>query len=248
MGAMSEQDQEMEQLPPVVDANRVDQAIKKLEATTLWDMWKTKKNEKLLKAVYKTFLVASFSTITLAGFLSIVPAVEAQIGMIGHERTRMIQEYGPTMGAEFEAKNGRALVVVHEGFNESFGLIDPEENEAYSRYLRNLDAEASMMIEDGGVVVYVEDARQWTSQDSGYRTNVAYAVTYANTGTMDSYFVSGEQLIKLLENAGVTEVVIGGENRGEYEGACATEVYRFFFDRFDTSWCETCTFDPGVGR
>lgn len=148
-------------------------------------------------------------------------------------------KFDPTLGQPISCENGKALMVVHDGYNlevkESLN-DDPE----YLQYQRSLDAQRALYLSRGDCIVEVVTDY---SVSQGYvdlepKQNTMYLVTQANTPFTTPVFsdngVSYDQVglgvWQILRDLGVNELYVAGENRSLCAGGISIKAGRLGFD------------------
>lgn len=148
-------------------------------------------------------------------------------------------EFDPTMGETITTENGRALVVVHQGYGLEVLPAKYKNNEEYQEYLRRVEAEKQIYYDNGDPVVIVVTGLSLVKGDFTLKpkNNTLYYVTQENNGFGATSFMNdGVQYSQtrapgffdaqglgpwdVLKSIGVTEV----EMAGEFRGACPSQV------------------------
>lgn len=157
-------------------------------------------------------------------------------------------EFNPSLGAEVYAEDGRALVVVHQGFglqNDTFRGF--RNNDEYLEYLRELDSLRESYLIGGDVVVVVEERLEYDEHAHEPIENVTYLITQPNTGIPYGQVLEDgalqpqdvDSLFERLRDAGVTTVEIAGEFRYQ----CAAQVATLFEGAgFQVEYSECCLY------
>ncbi len=170
-------------------------------------------------------------------------------------------EFDPAMGEKISSRNGRALVVVHEGFGLDIFPQKYENNQEYQEYLRRVEAEKQLFYENGDPVVIVVTSLSLARGDVELESkpNTLYYVTQENNGFgVISFTADGKsygQAMKSgglsdwvpegmgpweeLKNAGVHDVVMAGE----FRGACLLQVAVGIKDfGIDVQWSDVAVY------
>lgn len=211
---------------------------------------KAKKISKIFNTVRTAIALAIFVPFTSLVTIGLIRNIQGFSAMAEARTGEYGGEFDPAMGAEVHSENGRALIVVHEGFGLDTYPSKYENDEDYQAYLRILEATKSRYLENGDVVVMVYDQKAWMDIDHEAQKNVLQFSTQSNNGFLDlavmvdgvTYSQSYDAIFDALKNAGVNTV----EMAGEFRGACVSQVARSFKDAgYEMGWCAECAF-PSV--
>lgn len=229
--------------PSVVEnpeRDRVKDPISSIEASKIWKTIKTL----MILGFWVPFCALNVLALTRS-MTGIIGMAEATTGEHGGE-------FDPAMGADIESNNGRALIVVHEGYGLDSLPIKYKNDQSYADYLRVLEATKERYYNDGDVVVLVYDQKAWFDQDHEPQDNTLHFSTMSNNGfesnmvVVDgvSYSQSYSNLFEALTAAGVHTV----EMAGEFRAACVAQVAHHFEEAgFNMGWCAECSF-PSVDQ
>lgn len=182
--------------------------------------------------------------------LSLMRTIGGTIAQVASLNGEYGGEFDPSMGAEIHSENGRALIVVHEGYGEEINPMRFKNDQEYLQYRRVLEATKQRYLNDGDIVVYILDLMTWGDNDHIPQDNVLYFATNSNSGIPSlsvvedgvGYSQSYQTLFNTLKLAGVDAV----EMAGEFRGLCVGEVAQYFKAAgFKLGWCDECAF-PAV--
>ncbi|KKT77249.1 MAG: hypothetical protein UW73_C0025G0021 [Microgenomates group bacterium GW2011_GWB1_44_8] len=158
-----------------------------------------------------------------------------------------VVDFDPSLGTEVQSANGRALVIVHQGFGRDVAPWKYKDNESYTDYLGDLEMEREVYLNQGDVVVVVEEGGEFAQENHVSENNVVYFITNPNNGFPDSLVAYGgkfynqnpDLLFQILRRAGVKMVEMGGE----FRNACVSQVKSLFENAgFKTGWCTNCVY------
>ncbi|MFH2019699.1 MAG: hypothetical protein ABII80_03745 [bacterium] len=244
-----------ENLSPIIEpepSTTVEISSDNLSLTEISQVEKAKKISKIFNTVRTAIALAIFVPFTALVTIGLIRNIQGFSAMAEASTGEYGGEFDPAMGAEVHSENGKALIVVHEGFGLDTYPSKYENDEDYQAYLRILEATKSRYLENGDVVVMVYDQKAWTDTDHKAQNNVLQFSTQSNNGFPNqlvmvdgvTYNQSYDALFDALNNAGVNTV----EMAGEFRGACVSQVARSFKDAgYEMGWCAECAF-PSVDK
>lgn len=182
--------------------------------------------------------------------LSLLRTIGGTIAQISSLNGEYGGEFDPAMGAEIHSENGRALIVVHEGYGEETNPMRFNNDQKYLQYRRVLEATKQRYLNSGDVIVNILDLTTWGDIDHVAQINVLYFATNSNSGIPSlsvvedgvGYSQSYQALFDKLRQSGVNTV----EMAGEFRSLCVGEVAQYFTSAgFELGWCDECAF-PAV--
>lgn len=112
-------------------------------------------------------LIVPFMSLQAIGLIRNLEGINAQLNASTGE---LGGEFDPALGAEINAKNGRALIVVHEGYGADLDSRRWQNDAEYQAYLQQLEDTKAKYLESGDVVVLVYDQKGWYDTRMNHKT------------------------------------------------------------------------------
>lgn len=144
------------------------------------------------------------------------------------------------------------LVIVHERFAIESQPWSYEHDPNYLQYLKDVSLTRAKYLENGDIVVEVEENGHWYQTPHAPQKNILHMVTMANNGFPTPHVIFGNfsydqratKLYGMLKGIGVTKV----EMAGEFRSACVSQVATGFANNgFDVEYCDLCAFPQKIG-
>ncbi|MBS1267180.1 MAG: hypothetical protein MAG795_01152 [Candidatus Woesearchaeota archaeon] len=131
------------------------------------------------------------------------------------------QSFDPSLGQKINSENGRALIVVHEGFVLEHSPEKYGEDQLYLDYLNNLNQLEQQYLDNGDIIVYVVSNSISNQENLDPSTNTMYLISGNQNGFVDQFVLQDEILysqdveilLNELNSADVRNIEIAGEKR-----------------------------------